>query len=182
MDGKNALLIMGVILLIMIGWGWPMLAAADYEKQAREKRHEPPRFDERQRLARQRAGNHALYVLIGFLAAWACVDLGGWFPWTGSVLDLVFCALPLAWGVWTADCILHDAFLGWKEKNLSEAFSLTTAVFIVNFISPFHMQGLLKSPLPWYLSMGVLLALGGVLLYKYILQPRLAKGKEEEEL
>ena len=45
MEGKNILLILGVMLLVSAGFGWPLLAAAYYEKQARENRGEPPRFD-----------------------------------------------------------------------------------------------------------------------------------------
>ena len=180
MEGKNILLILGVMLLVSAGFGWPLLAAAYYEKQARENRGEPPRFDERQRLARQRGGNHALYVLIGFLIVWACLDMGGWFGWTGSVLDLVLCALPLTLGVWTADCVLHSAFSGWKEKNTSDSFALSLMVIIANFISPFWIGGFLKSRLPGFFAMGSVLALGGVYLYQHVLLPRMAKQAEDE--
>lgn len=117
MDGRTALMILGVMLLVLLGWGWPMLAAVYCEKQEREKGGEPDSFDERQKLARQRAGNHALYVLVGFLAVWACADLGGWF---------------------------------------------------------------LRSRAPWYLAFGIVVALGGVVLYKRLLLPRLKKGEEDE--
>lgn len=180
MDGRTALMILGVMLLVLLGWGGPMLAAVYCEKQEREKRGEPDSFDERQKLARQRAGNHALYVLVGFLAVWACADLGGWFPWTGSVLDLVLCALPLTWGVWTADCILHDAFTSWKEKNYTDTLSLSIGVIMMNFVTPFWTGGLLKSRAPWYLAFGIVVALGGVVLYKRLLLPRLKKGEEDE--
>ena len=45
------------------------------------------------------SGNHTLFVLLGFLGAWAAVDQVGRLPWTGSLLDMTLCALMLAWSV-----------------------------------------------------------------------------------
>lgn len=49
------------------------------------------------------------------------------------------------------------------------------ALLIANFINSFRAGGFLRSRIPCFVSYGVVLALVGVLLYKYILRPRLGK-------
>lgn len=141
---------------------WPGAYALYLEQQQRKK--EPPRFDERQRLARRQAGNHALYVLLGFLVLWTAVDQTGCFAWTDSILDMVLCALLLTWGVWASDCILHDGFVGWKEKNTSNATALTYCTIMLTFVNTF--SGIVDSWAPFAFAVGNILLLVAVVLYK----------------
>lgn len=143
---------------------WPGAYAIYLEQQQRKK--ELPRFDERQRLARQQAGNHALYVLLGFLVLWAAVNQIGCFAWTDSVLDMALCALLLTWGVWASDCILHDGFTGWKEKNTSNATALVYCTMMLNFVNTFRMSGIVDSWAPFAFAVGNILLLVVVVLYK----------------
>lgn len=115
-ETKNIVTV-ALLAFAALAWFWPVLMAIHIEEEDRKKRNEPPPYDERQHLARMRAGNHALYALLGFLLAWAAADQFGWFWWTGSVLDMTLCGMLLAYSVWSADCILHDAIAGWNDRR-----------------------------------------------------------------
>lgn len=123
----NTKMIVVTVLMVICGIFWigPMCLALRVEAQERKKRGElPPNkalYDERQTIIRLRAGAHALFVLGGYLVLWAALDLiggkkGGW-AWTGEVAPLVFGGVMLAAVVWTVECTLRDAAVGWNQKN-----------------------------------------------------------------
>ena len=119
MDTK---MIVVTVLMVICGIFWigPMCLAVRVEAQERKKRGElPPKalYDERQTIIRLRAGVHALFALSGYLALWALLDLFGGWAWTGEVAPLVWGGVMLAAVVWTAECTLRDAAVGWNQKN-----------------------------------------------------------------
>lgn len=106
-------------------------------------------------------------MLLGFLGAWAAVDQVGRLPWTGSLLDMTLCALMLAWSVWAADCILHDAFVTWKDKRKNaNAIVLTYCVSMSMFVRAFCVSGYCKSWMPFVFACAGAAVLAGVVLYK----------------
>lgn len=123
---NTKMIVLTVLMVIcLIFWLGPMCAAMYIEDQERKKRGELPPgkalYDERQTIIRLRAGVHALFALVGYLAVWAVLDLiggrkGGW-AWTGEVAPLVFGGVMLALVVWTVECTLRDAAVGWNQKN-----------------------------------------------------------------
>lgn len=169
-----------LVVFVMAGFFWPLGAMAYFEMEERKKRKEPPRFDERQKLARLRAGNHALYALLGFLAVWTVMDRLGWFDWTDSTLDLALCAMLMTWGVWTADCVWHDGFVSWKDKRKdANAIALYYCIVMINFVYPFCNCDVTASWAPFIFACGNTAFLCGVVLYKYRREKR---GAGEEEI
>ena len=169
--------IIGMLALIFGAYLGALGLVAYYDKKEHEKRGEPPRFDERQRIARLRAGNHALYALIAFLVLWTILDQLG-YDWLGNIWSMLFCALFLVWGVWAADCILHDGFIGWKEqKNISNSYALTYTVMMLMPTNNFRSMGITASWLPELFIFADAVVLCAVVLYKH----RKEKRVEREE-
>lgn len=128
MDIQEIIVIV-VMVLCGILWLGPMCIAMYMEDQERKKRGEPPPnkalYDERQTLIRLRSGVHALFALGGYLGLWACLDVfggqrGNW-AWTSEVAPLVFGGVMLAAVVWTVECTLRDAAVGWNQKTGAES-------------------------------------------------------------
>ncbi|MDE6260161.1 MAG: hypothetical protein K2M42_04765 [Oscillospiraceae bacterium] len=124
MDTKTIVLIVVMVICVIVYLG-PIYGAMYIETQDRKKRGElsPGKalYDERQTIIRLRAGVHALFALGGYLILWAALDLfggqkGGW-AWTGEVAPLVSVGVVLAAEVWTVECTLRDAAVGWNQKN-----------------------------------------------------------------
>ncbi|MBD5151356.1 MAG: hypothetical protein HDT16_02410 [Oscillibacter sp.] len=178
-DQTITLITILLFIFVLSAFIWPFALGIHLELEERKKRNEPPDYDERQKLARQRAGNHALYVLLGFLALWTIVDQIGWFSWTGSVMDMSLCAMLLAWGVWTSECILNDAFVTWKNKQLGASGSAATTVTImVLWINNFRSMGIVDSWMPSIFACGNMAVLLTVVLYK---TRRDKKAAQEED-
>ena len=116
-EETKKIITVALLVFAAAAWLWPLLWGIQMELEAEKKRGDPPDYDERQKLARQRAGNHTLYALLGFLLVWTAADQVWDFQWTRSTLDMTVCGLLLAWCVWASDCILHDAFVTWKDKR-----------------------------------------------------------------
>lgn len=168
-----------LVVFALSAFIWPFALGIHLELEGRKKRNEPPDYDERQKLARQRAGNHALYVLLGFLGLWAIVDRIGWLSWTGSILDLVLCALILTWCVWSSDCILHDGFSSWKDRQKNaDALSGTYSLWIMMFVRPFCEHGVTASWMPFIFACVNIAVLLTVVLYK---ARRDKKAAQEED-
>lgn len=160
--------VVSVLALIMGAYFGALALAGYFDWKERRKRGEPPRYDERQRLVRLRAGNHALAVLTAFLIVWAVVDWMGLFTWTEDIWSMVLCALLLAWGVWAADCILHDGFTGWKQRGASNLLALTVTSGLLSITRP----GLCGSWFPFLFASADFLLLSGVVLYQYRMEKR----------
>lgn len=156
----------GLLLFALLAWLWPLLAAMQMELDARKKRNEPPQYDERQKIARLQAGNHALFALLGLLVAWTAAEQFGC-PWTGSMLDMTLSGMILAWGVWAADCILHDAFITWKDKRKdANLLALAYCWMLFTWTSPHAGMQICESWLPFIFSCTYVVILLGVIIYK----------------
>ena len=167
--------IIGMLALIFGAYLGALALIGYYDRKEHEKRGEPPRFDERQRIARLRAGNHALYALIIVLILWTVLDQLG-YDWLGNIWSMLFCALFLVWGVWSADCILHDGFIGWREqKNIPNSYALTYTVMML--VPASHLRSIASSWLPEVFAFADAAVLCIVVLYKY----RKEKRAEREE-
>jgi len=163
----ETIITVALIGFAVVAWLWPLMMGIYLEVEEQKKRNEPPQYDERQRLARMQAGNHALFVLVGFLNLWAVIDQLEWFPWTASILDMVLCAMLLAWCVWMSECILCDAFVTWKNKNLGPSGSAFFYVTVmINWTYNFWTTGIIDSAAPFVFACGNMLALCIVILYK----------------
>ena len=180
MSDVTITLITGLLFVFALSaFIWPFALGIQSELEGRKKRGEPPQYDERQKLARQRAGNHAMYVLLTFLVLWAIVNQIGWFTWTSSILDLVLCALILTWCVWASDCILHDGFSSWKDKQKNaDNLSGTYSIFIMLFVRPFCDSGITASWLPFIFACINIAVLLIVVTYK---ARRDKKAAQEED-
>jgi len=178
-EGTRKLVLAGLLVFAMAGFLWPLAAGIYMEEMDRRRRGEPPEYDERQALARLRAGVHALYALLGYLAVWAALDLAGWFAWTGDIPMMVLFGGVWTLMVWTADCILHDAWTGWSQRK--QSFQ-GTAFLIggINFIFPASTQ-IRTGNTAWGVAMAFLgagfLVLAGISAYAASRQ-RPAEGDE----
>lgn len=180
MSDSTITLITGLLFLFALSaFIWPLALGIHLELEGRKKRGEPPQYDERQKLARQRAGNHAMYVLLTFLVLWAIVNQIGWFAWTDSILDLVLCALILTWCVWASDCILHDGFSSWKDKQKNaDNLSGTYSVLIMTFVRTFCENKITASWLPFIFAWVNIAVMLVVVTYK---ARRDKKAAQEED-
>lgn len=117
----GTIILIAVLAISVIFWLGPMCGAIYIEAQERKKRGELPPgkalYDERQTIIRLRAGVHALFALGGYLVLWAVLDYFGGWAWTGEVAPLVWGGVMLAVIVWTVECTLRDAAVGWNQRN-----------------------------------------------------------------
>ena len=176
-DKTQFVAIIGMLALIFGAYLGALGLIGYYGRKEHEKRGEPPRFDERQRVVRLRAGNHALYALIAFLILWTILSQLD-YAWLGNIWSMLFCALFLVWGVWAADCIVHDGFIGWKEqKNIPNSYALSyTAMMILPARS---VDSIADSWLPVVFVFADAIVLSFALLYTYI---RGKRAKKEDTL
>ena len=167
-DGAITTITILLFIFVLSAFIWPIALGIHLELEGRKKRGEPPAYDERQKLARLRAGSRAMYALLFFLVLWAIIDQTGWFDWTASILDMVLCALMLTWCVWASDCILHDGLIGWKEKrNSSDTFALTYTTTLLLISNSFRSSGVTDSWLPFIFAVADEAVLCAAVLYKY---------------
>lgn len=173
--GRGVLIV--TIFIALAGLVWPIAAGVSAARQDRKTRGDPPLFDERQVLARLRAAVHTLFALLGFLVLWTVLDLSGRFSWTGSMTDLLLCALPLVHAVWSADCILHSAYTGWRGRPDTDTLAVTASLYFCFLPNAFRMGGLIETALPIVVSCSCSLLLAGIVLY----QSRRGKRGEDAE-
>lgn len=173
-DNTQFIVGIGIIALIFGAFLFAMGLAAYYDEQEREKRGEPPRYDERQRIVRLRAGNRALAALVVYLVLWTiCSQLG--YAWAQSIWSMLFSALFLVWGVWSVDCVFHDGFIGWKEQKNTPDYLAMTVTWLL-YPTAYNFKGISWMPL-LFVSADVVV-LGAVLLYKRRKEKRMA-GEED---
>ena len=113
---EMAVFLFFVILAVTCGL-WPITVSIHecWKEAQKEEEKGRGRFDERQRFVQARAGVHALAALVAYLIVWAALDVRGGHPWTDEVSPLVLTGLLLAHLIWTAECILKDAWSSWKD-------------------------------------------------------------------
>ena len=160
-----------LVIFAVLVWFMPLAAGIYIERQERKKRGEPDeskaQYDERQKLIRLEAGTHALYALGGYLLVWMVLEFLDVPLWEPRTLTLLAAGLLLAVVVWSGECILRDAMLGFNQKK-SEAGQI-----IVYFAlgASNILQGVIK--LDVSVPLGVLaillgisfMGLGGLMLY-----------------
>ena len=160
-EETKTIITVALLVFAAAAWIWPLALGIHLEQEARKKRNEPPQFDERQRLAQLRAGNRALYALLGLLIIWTILDHFGWFSWTGSILDMTLCGLILAWGVWASD-----------------ASALMYCWMLLFWTNPSDSgPGVCDSRMPFIFSCVYVAVLTGLIIYKM----RKRKSAEVEE-
>ena len=175
-EETKTIITVALLVFAAAAWIWPLALGIHLEQEARKKRNEPPQFDERQRLAQLRAGNRALYALLGLLAVWTVLDMTGLAAWTDSVIDLFLCALALFHGVWTLDCLLHDAYIGWRAKPHANGFASLIAMYLFFLTNTFRAGAVTATWLPLlFAGCGFGTVRGGVLW-----QQRREKGQTED--
>lgn len=167
-DGTITTITILLFVFVLSAFIWPIALGIHLELEGRKKRGEPPAYDERQKLARLRAGSRAMYALLFFLVLWAIVDQIGCFDWTASVLDLVLCALMLTFVVWSGECILRGAMLGFNQRKSESGqiisyFSLGACWTIIGGTNTDAMSSSLRAV--QMLMGGSFLILGILMLY-----------------
>lgn len=166
-EEAKKIITIGLLAFAAIAWLWPLLLGMQLEAEAKKKRGDPPDYDERQKLFRLRAGNHALYALLAFLIVWTAADQLGKFRWSSSVLDMTICGLVLAWCIWSAECILHDALITWKDKRKdADALPLAYAWMIPYWTSPAFGVKICNSWAPFIFGCIDIAVLFTVVIYK----------------
>ena len=117
---ENIILVIVVIAAVLI-YTLPFTVGLYIERQDRKKRGEPDtskaQYDERQKLIRLKASQHALYVLCGYLLVWMVAEAGGVLHWEDRTVDLLAGGLMLALVVWNGECILRGAMLGYNQRK-----------------------------------------------------------------
>ena len=160
-----------LVIFAVLMWLMPIVAATYIEQQERKKRGEPDEskalYDERQRLIRLEAGTHTLYALGGYLMVWMVLELADALLWEDRTVTLLLGGVLLAVVVWSGECILRGAMLGFNQRKAE------TGQIIMYFAlgASNILQGSIK--LDVSVSLGVLaillgisfMILGGLMLY-----------------
>lgn len=117
---ENVILITVLVLAGLI-YILPMAAGLYIERQDRKKRGEPDPekalYDERQRLIRMEAGNHALYIVYAYLAVWLVLEVAEVLLWPDRMLPLLCGGVILSLLVREGECILRDARMGYNQRK-----------------------------------------------------------------
>ncbi len=117
---EKAILAVLIIFAILM-WLMPLAAGIYMEQQEQKKRGEPDnnkaQYDERQRLMRLKASGHALYALGGYLLVWLVLESMDILHWEARTVTLLMVGLLLAMTVWSGECILRGAMLGFNQRN-----------------------------------------------------------------
>ena len=117
---EKIILVIVVIAAVLI-YILPFAVGICLEQQDRKKRGEPDtgkaQYDERQKLIRLKASQHALYVLIVYLMVWMVAEAGELLPWEDRTAALLAGGLMLALVVWNGECILRGAMLGFNQRK-----------------------------------------------------------------
>lgn len=171
MTTSEKIILTVLVIFAVLMWLMPVVAAAYIEQQERKKRGEPDegkaQYDERQKLIRLEASRHALYALGGYLVVWAALELAEALLWEDRTITLLMGGLILAVVVWSGECILRGAMLGFNQtKSETGQIIMYFALGASNIL-----QGGIK--LDVSVSLGVLvilvgisfISLGGLMLY-----------------
>lgn len=171
MTTSEKIILAVLVIFAVLMWLMPVVAAAYIEQQERKKRGEPDeskaQYDERQKLIRLEASNHALFVLGGYLMVWMVLEFADMLLWEDRTITLLIGGLVLAVVVWSGECILRGAMLGFNQRKTE------TGQIIMYFAlgASNILQGGIK--LDVSVSLGVLaillgisfMSLGGLMLY-----------------
>ena len=121
MTTSEKIILTVLVIFAVLMWLMPVVAAAYIEQQERKKRGEPDeskaQYDERQKLIRLEAGTHALYALGAYLLVWAVLEFADALLWEDRTITLIMSGLMLALVVWSGECILRGAMLGFNQRK-----------------------------------------------------------------
>ena len=146
-----AVLVVFAILVYLV----PLIAGICMEEQERKKRGEPDnskaQYDERQKLIRLEAGTHALYTLAAYLLVWLVLEyLDALLRWETRTFTLLTAGLLLTFVVWSGECILRGAMLGFNQRKSESGqiisyFSLGICWTIIGGTNTDAMSGSLRA-------------------------------------
>ena len=110
-----------LVVFAALVWIIPLAAGIYMEKQEQKKRGEPDAskalYDERQKLIRLEAGTHTLYALGAYLLVWLVLEFMEALRWKGRTMTLLAGGLILTVVVWSGECILRGAMLGFNQRK-----------------------------------------------------------------
>lgn len=119
MSTSDKVLLTVLAVFAILVWLVPLAAGIYMEKQEQAKRGEldnsKAQYDERQKLIRLEASRHTLYVLGGYLLVWLVLEFVEVLHWESRTLTLLMGGLILAVVVWSGECILRGAMLGFNQ-------------------------------------------------------------------
>lgn len=121
MKVENVILITVLVIAGLI-YILPFAAGIYIEQHDRKKRGEPDPekalYDERQRMIRLEAGNHALYAVYAYLVVWIVLEAVEVLTWPDRMVPILGGGLLFSMLVWNGECILRDARMGYNQgKN-----------------------------------------------------------------
>lgn len=171
-ETKKMILAVLVVFAVLV-WLVPLIAGIYIEEQERKKRGEPDnakaQYDERQKLIRLEAGVHTLYALGAYLLVWLVLEyMDALLRWEDRTFTLLSAGLLLTFVVWSGECILRGAMLGFNQRK-SEAgqiisyFSLGACWTVIGGTNTDAMSGSLRAM--QLLMGGSFLILGILMLY-----------------
>lgn len=121
MTTSDKVLLAVLVIFAILAWLFPLIAGIYMEEQERKKRGEPDnskaRYDERQKLIRLEAGNHALYALGAYMLLWLILEYLDMLRWEARTVTLLSAGVLLALLVWSGECILRGAMLGFNQRR-----------------------------------------------------------------
>ena len=121
MTTSETIILTVLLIFAVLMWLMPVVAGAYIEQQERKKRGEPgeskAQYDERQKLIRLEASRHTLYALGTYLLVWMVLELADALLWENRTITLLMGGLMLAVVVWSGECILRGAMLGFNQKK-----------------------------------------------------------------
>lgn len=121
MSTSDRVILTVLVVFAILVWLLPLIAGIYMEKQERARHGEPDdskaRYDERQKLIRLEAGTHALYALGAYLLLWLVLEFIEVLHWEARTVTLLAAGLLLALMVWSGECILRGAMLGFNQQK-----------------------------------------------------------------
>ena len=122
MSTSDRVILAVLVIFAILIWLLPLAAGIYTEKQEQAKRCEPDnskaQYDERQKLIRLEAGVHTLYALGAYLLVWLVLEyLDVLLHWEARTFTLLAAGLLLTFVVWSGECILRGAMLGFNQRK-----------------------------------------------------------------
>lgn len=171
MKVENVILITVLVIAGLI-YILPMVAGIYIEQQDRKKRGEPDPekalYDERQRIIRLEAGNHALYAAFAYLVVWLVLEAAEVLTWPDRTLPLLGGGMLFPLLVREGECILRDAWMGYNQRKKEDGqitayFTIGALWTLTGVVNLGNMSAKMLPVLQIPLGIGYLI-LGGLML------------------
>ena len=121
MNTSEKIILTVLVIFAVLVWLMPVVAGIYMEQKERKKRGEQDeskaQYDERQKLIRLEASKHTLYALGAYLMVWIALELADALLWEDRTITLLMGGLLLAVVVWSGECILRGAMLGFNQRK-----------------------------------------------------------------